>query len=296
MKRWTFRFIYLASFLAGSRINAETISWFSDANEINLDGSGAPMGSGFHFELGVFSGGFVPTRQNSIQWATHWVAADSTAYNPTTRRFADLFAVAHNHNPFLQGTHAWIFGRRVSATGTEMILLRNSGWIWPAPDPMNPIPLDWNVATADQVVMGELNAGGAPFLMKSANVRTFTQWQAEHLAGEPLAGSEDDPDKDGSSNLLEFIFDTAPMTANPPSATPVTLAGGHMQIAIPRRADRPALITVEVSGNLADWQSGPTATQIVGDGMEILVVRDLAPLGSSHPKRFMRLKAEPAAP
>ena len=91
-------------------------------------------------------------------------------------------------------------------------------------------------------------------------------------------GPGDDPDGDRSANLLEFIFGTPPTAAGPPTDTPVTLSGGHVQITIPRRADRTAVLTVEVSGNLADWQSGRAATQIVDDEEAFLVVRDLTPL------------------
>lgn len=292
----TCQFLVLAVLLAAPRLEARTVTWFSDALQKNLDGSGAPMDDSFQFELGVFSNGFVPTPQNVGQWATRWVAADSTAYHPTTRRFTGLSVVADNSSPFVVGAQAWIFGCRTTPTGTDMILVRNSGWSWPAPDPLNPIPLEWNVATADQVVLGNLHAGGSPFLMQSTRVQFFAQWQTELLAGEPLAGPRDDPDGDGSSNILEFIFGTPPKVAGPATTTPVTLSGSHAQIHIPRRADRPALLAVEVSGNLADWHSGQAATQIVEDGPSALVVRDLTPLGPLHPRRFMRLKMEPAAP
>jgi hypothetical protein len=280
---------YAACF-TNARLDAEIISWFSDANKINLDGAGLPMDAGFQFELGVFSGGFAPTSQNVSQWSAHWVAADSTTYNAGTQRFAEQFLVTQNVAPFLVGAQAWISGRRTTPTGTDRILIRNT------PDPLNPLATEWNAAAANVVVLGSLNGGGPPFLMKSATTQTFAQWQAEHLAGEPLNGPGDDPDQDGSSNLLEFVFGTLPKSAGAPTATPVILSGGHLQITIPRRIDHLANLTVEVSENLSDWRSGPAATQLVDDGEAVLVVRDLVPLDPVHPKRFMRLKAEPAGP
>ncbi len=141
-----------------------------------------------------------------------------------------------------------------------------------------------------------LVSSGSPFLMKSARSQTFTQWQVEQLTGEPLDGPGDDPDGDGSSNLLEFVFGTPPKSAGPATVTPVALVAGHAQITIPRRPDRPARLTVEVSGNLSDWQSGPAATQLVDDEVAAMIVRDLVPIDPVHPRRFMRIKAEPAAP
>lgn len=296
MKRWACRILCLAACFTSTRLDAEIISWFSDANKTNLDGAGVPMDAVFQFELGVFSGGFVPTNLNVAQWSSHWVAADSTTYNATTHRFSDQFVVTNNNSPFLVGASAWIFGHRITPTGTDRILFRNTGWTWPVPDPMNPIPTEWNAGAANHVVLGNVSAGGSPFLMKSVREQTFAQWQTELLTGEPLNGPGDDPDKDGSSNLLEFVFGTPPKSAGAPTATPVTLAGGRLQITIPRRIDHPALLTVQVSGNLTDWQSGPAATQIVDDGVFALVVRDLTPLDPANPTRFMRLKAEPVSP
>lgn len=289
-------FICLAVCLSGPQLHAETIAWFSDADQSNLGASGVPMDAGFQFELGVFSGGFVPTSLNVGQWSVHWVVADSTTYNPTTRRFADQVMVANNNAPFLPGANAWIFGHRVTPTGTDRILLRALGWKWPAPDPMNPIATEWNVKDAGVLVLGSVSGSGSPFLMKSAVERNFTQWQTEHLAGEPLNGPGDDPDKDGVSNLLEFVFGTQPKTAGASTATPMSLVDGKLQVSIPRRIDHPAALTVQVSGDLTSWASGPGHTEIVADDVSSLVVRDLTPIDPANPKRFMRLKAEPAEP
>ncbi len=134
--------------------------------------------------------------------------------------------------------------------------------------------------------------------MKSASVTnvappstSFAQWQTEFLDGEPLNKPADDPDKDGVSNLLEFVFGTAPKTANAPVATPVALQSGHAVITIPRRIDHLVTLTVEVSGNLVTWNSGPLHTAIVSDEVAALVVRDLTPLSPANPRRFIRLKA-----
>lgn len=139
--------------------------------------------------------------------------------------------------------------------------------------------------------------------MKSASVTnaappstSYLQWQTEHLPGEPLDGPGDDPDNDGVLNLLEFVFGTLPKTAGAPTVTPVSLVVGKLQIFIPRRIDRPAVLTVEVSPDLVNWSSGPAHTAVVTDDVSGLVVRDLTPLDPANPKRFMRLKAEPAAP
>ena len=303
MKNWVCRFLCIAACFAGARLDAEVISWSSAADKTNLDGTsgtGVAMDAGFHFELGVFSGGFVPTNQNVNQWSSHWVVADSTTYNVTTQRFSDQVEVANNNAPFAEGAKAWIFGYRIKPTGTDRILFRGVGWTWPAPDPMNPIATEWNAKDADIVVIGSINPSGSPFLMKAAREQTFAQWQTEHLTGEPLNGSGEDPDKDGTSNLLEFVFGTPPKQAGPPPATPLTLAeiGGQkfLQITIPRRIDHPAILTVEVSSDLTTWQSGNTHTEVVSDTVTSLVVRDKTPFLAPVNSRFIRLRAAIPSP
>ena len=80
------------------------------------------------------------------------------------------------------------------------------------------------------------------------------------------------------------------------NATPVSLVCGKLQIAIPRRIDHPALLTVEVSGDLTNWASGPAHTEVLVNDVSGLLVRNLKPFGPAHLKRIMRLNAEPAAP
>ena len=42
MKRWASRILCLAACFTSARLDAEIISWFSDANKTNLDGAGVP--------------------------------------------------------------------------------------------------------------------------------------------------------------------------------------------------------------------------------------------------------------
>jgi hypothetical protein len=276
--------------LAGFTAKAELIQWFSDAVRVNLDSQNLPMDAGYTFELGVFSGGFVPTRANISEWRTRWVAADTAAYEVTNQRFAGAHTVSHNAAPFLAGTSAWIFGHRDTAVGSEWILFRNTSWLWPAASSGPPFPDEdsgWNVKDANQVVFGQLNQG---FLMKSESLQTYGQWQTAYLTGEPLNAPNDDPDQDGVSNVLEFVFGTLPKAPNPPTATPSTLVAGNMQMSVPRRTDRLANLVIEVSANLIHWNSGASHTEIISNDASVLVVRDLTPIDAAHPRRFMRLR------
>jgi len=267
------------------------LSWFCDEADDKLDSYGQPMNAGYEFQLGVFDAGFEPSAANITSWFAHWNPADSAQYDPGKTRFAGFYEVEDNPAPFLVNAKAWVFGRRTSETGSEWILFRKATWLWPAPDQMNPFTIDWNAKDADIVVIGTIHSSGSPFLMKSASVRSYAQWQTAHLAEEPLNSPNDDPDADGTPNLLEFAFGTSPTAANAPVATPVVLdENGHPVITIPRRLDHLANYLVEVSGNLVDWQSGPAHTEILQNDAAALRVRDLTPLSPSNPKRFIRLK------
>lgn len=272
-------------------LRAENLLWLNDEYVNNLDASQAPMGGGFEFQLGVFMNGFQPTAANAASWSQFWNPAQTTSYNINFKRFSGQYQNINNPPPFVAGAKGWIFGRRDSPTGSDWILFRADDWLWPVLDQMNPFNIFWNAKDANQVVLGTIHAGGSPFLMKSALVRSYAQWQPAELAGEPLNAPADDPDRDGMSNLLEFVFATAPKVINAPVATPVDLQSGHIVITIPRRVDHLAECTVEVSGNLVDWQSGPAHTEILQNDAAALVVRDLTPLSPANPKRFIRLKA-----
>ncbi len=258
------------------------------------------MDAGFTFELGVFAVSFTPTLENIHQWVANWSVAGSetnpasTSYEVSSKRYAAQHDADTNDAPFVNGKPTYVWGKRESAGGKEWILFRSTNWNWPFFDETQigvPFPslAPW-VADQATAVIGRINPSGSPFLMKSASVATWQQWQAAALDGEPLAGPNEDPDKDGTPNLLEFVFDTDPQQAAAPVTTPVTLQSGHAVITIPRVIGHRANCTVEVSGNLVNWQSGPAHTEVLQNDQAALVVRDLTPLSPANPNRFIRLK------
>ena len=292
------------AWLAVAAARAETIRWFSVAANINLTSAGIPMSGAFNFELGVFSGSFVPSAANTAQWAANWVPAQRVTYYAPNLRFAAQFTVVSNTAPFTEGKPAYVWGFQAGGAASEWILCRNSAWTWPASNPMDPVGLDWDVAAATALI-GTVHADGNPFLMQAAAVTdgaspatSWTQWRAAELAGESLNGPADDPDHDRVTNLLEFVFGTPPKLAGAQTATPleiVTLGGQHyLQITIPRRIDHAATLTVQVSSDLTIWDSGPAATVTVSNTPAALVVRDLTACGSQP--RFMRLQAALVTP
>ncbi len=288
----------LASIAAMAELQAQdTIIWNSMPNAVNHTSTGAAMDGGFRFEIGVFSSPFIPSASNKADWAAHWTGHRRASYDASTKRFAGSFVASDNSTPFIEGANAYIWGFRGSAVSGEWILFRAPTWTWLDANSFPPSFHEWKAADASPV-LGQIHPSGSPFFMKSAAVTnamppstSYSQWQADHLTGEPLNAPHQDPDHDGVSNLLEFVFGTPPRTAGAPVSTPVTLASGCLQISIPRRADHTAALTVEVSGNLADWFSGAAHTVVVSNSPAALIVRDLTPLDPANPRRFIRLRA-----
>ena len=257
------------------------------------------MSAAFNFELGVFKNNFVPTAANVAEWAPNWAPAQRVGYTATNKFFEGRFTVINNTGHFTVGKAAYVWGFKTGTANSEWILLHNSDWTWPAPDPMDVFGLQWNAATATALI-GSLNANGSPYLMKSATVTRWQQWRDSELVGEPLNGPNDDPDHDGGSNLLEFVCGTLPQQAGAPPTTSVEIVTSNsqrfQQITIPRRTDRLATLTVQVSPDLTSWTSGPAATAVISETPSTLITRDLTPLSAAAPKRFMRLKAELPTP
>ena len=118
----------------------------------------------------------------------------------------------------------------------------------------------------------------------------------------PMSGELDDPDFDGIVNLLEYAAGTDPLNAG---SVPATVIGSvtvglddFPTITYTRRIDLPDVADrVEISTNLAVWESGPAFTQQVGfpidngDGTETVTVRSLVAL-QANGRQFLRVVVE----
>ena len=144
-----------------------------------------------------------------------------------------------------------------------------------------------------------------PFI--SEPVRRFEEWALAEFPtagpGSPIASALADPDGDSVCNLLEYALHRDPMLAEitPPTAMSAVQVDGQNYLCLSYTSPKNVIdlrYVVEVSGNLAAWQSGPSSTAPVeitdhGD-TETVTVRDTTPMSSAAP-RFIRLKVEQAA-
>ena len=277
---------------------ARIISFYCSPMSVNQTASGASMDASFRFELGVFTGGFVPTSANTSQWAANWVSAKRAVYNETNRFFTAEHRVTSNAAPFTTGALAYVWGFG-GTRGDEWILFRATAWTWPTANPDNPVLINWNASAATQVIVGSINSSGSPYRMRTATISdsllpstTWPQWQAESLEGVALNGPSQDADGDGIRNDLEFVFGLDPLKPDtlPPTSTGVATLGNErfLRIGIPRRADRPASLVVQLSTNLTTWSSGPAHTVVESSTPSLLTVRSLVPIDETTPKQFLR--------
>lgn len=124
----------------------------------------------------------------------------------------------------------------------------------------------------------------------------FASWAETSIADEEAREPEDNPAGDGISNLLKYALGLDPASVASPSALPVRQVeddGGteYLTLTAARNPDATdVILTVEVSSDLVNWESGEGHTVVLTDDGTTLKVRDTAP-ASGVSRRFIRLSA-----
>jgi hypothetical protein len=125
--------------------------------------------------------------------------------------------------------------------------------------------------------LGALEAG--------ADLSGFAQW----LFGWFGSGSSatEDLDHDGANNLMEFALGLDPATHNSSWLPAVTRPSGKLLMTVARDPDAADVqFSVEVSGDLVNWQSGAPHTTTLQNSVTTLQVQD----EGSGTRRFIRLR------
>jgi hypothetical protein len=122
-------------------------------------------------------------------------------------------------------------------------------------------------------------------------------WREAHFGAPENSGDaadSADPDGDGMANLLERALGMNPNVASRAGLPETSFESvGDDQFLTLTTAKSPdatdVTFTVEVGGDLANWNSGSSHTTIIEDTPTLLKVRDNTPMDQAT-KRFIRLR------
>ena len=296
-----------AALLLPSAGMANRINFYSTPGQPGYGSDGSPLNEDTSFELGVFANGFVPTATNTSQWSAHWVPAQRAKYSSAKNWFTSVCQVTNTNAPFTVGTPVYVWGFNGSEAQGQWILYRSTNWTWPAADDTAPSTRFWSAKDANVVVVGSLPVSAGGVSVRPVGIAnslppatTWNQWKTDKLAGQPLGNPNDDADGDGVPNILEFVVGTSPSSATDRPTegwgkSQVTPEDGksYLELRVPRRRDRPAKFTAQVSSDLNTWASGTNHTRVVSDTAEAMTVRDTVPIGEAGNARFMRVNVAP---
>lgn len=142
--------LLLMGILATPALADRTINYQSTLEAVNVTSGGVPLDDTLIFELGTFTGGFLPTLSNTSDWLTHWAPAPNSSASPysgaTTyystdpvpfggpaNAFQGFMILNPNDNPFAPGLQGyfWGFDERQSVPAAEWVLLSNTASVIP---------------------------------------------------------------------------------------------------------------------------------------------------------------------
>jgi hypothetical protein len=129
-----------------------------------------------------------------------------------------------------------------------------------------------------------------PLTLSNQLPASLAEWRAHFGANDNA-----NPSADGLVNLIKYALRLDPARPALPTERPsgtLTAIGGsrYLTLTVPRLTRRGDVdYIVEVSNDMLTWNTGSGYTMTLQDSETSLIVRDVAPIGSSA-RRFMRLK------
>lgn len=284
----------------GGTAFATLIDWYCVPHSGNMTVAGEPMGGEFRFELGVFRDGFTPTANNMGEWAENWLPAQRALYHEENQWFTHRYRVESNEDGFSAGKEAWMWGFAGGPANGEWILFRGDSWRWPRAGGTSPLPLNWRASDATRFLIGGATGGGG--LQAEAvegglpPTTSWAQWREEVL-GERANREGDDLNENGVPDLIEFVMGTEGAETFLASRLEVRRVNEqgttHLELVIPRRADRPALFELEISPDLENWMPAASVVTLHREDPHELVYRDIAGTSDLEGAWFWRYKIRP---
>lgn len=276
---------------------AGQVDWSSERLATNVTSGRSPLGSGFQFELGGFSQGFVPRAENIAEWRAHWVPVGSADYNVAAGFFAASTAI--EALPATVGRTAYIWGFdhvNVSVAAAEWILVTDPGWQFPVGGSAIAPPSQWSTGTAAMVIVGSVNAVPGIHLQTAAVGGGSSAAAGKWLANHGLDHADDshiwetDSDGDGATNLMEYMAGTHPLSAASVTREPLrigTRQGGAVTLTFDKNPEVMVDYRIEISSDLSLWR--PVAgLEVVSELAGQVTVRVPEPDGASA--GFFRLR------
>lgn len=161
--------LFLLILILGGQARSQTFNWGSEAFSDLADSKGDVLDDTFIFELGAFTGGFIPGADNVMDWKNNWQAFDKADYNgietPTDDGIYGYFTSSASMTDdglsdssdmspasiSFEGLSAYVWIRNSDdpSTSTEWLLARNSAWTFPSAIPGccdNGTPLEWSTS------------------------------------------------------------------------------------------------------------------------------------------------------
>jgi hypothetical protein len=127
--------------------------------------------------------------------------------------------------------------------------------------------------------------------------RDFDSWISQQTGTNGMNDPEDDPDHDGTANLMEYALGGLPGTVDPgilPISSLMEINGmAYPVLNVVRNPQATGIsFTVETSNDLLDWKSGAGETEVLVNQPGLLVVRSMRAADASNPAQFLRLKIQ----
>ncbi|MCB1120814.1 MAG: hypothetical protein KJT03_04655 [Verrucomicrobiae bacterium] len=187
----------------------------------------------------------------------------------------------------------YIYASEVSVTATGTPEFAFTGWTGDVSSDDNPLVLTMD---EDKTITANFSLDLDGFALFR-----YSEFSPEERVDDALAGPQADYDKDGLTNLEEYLLGTDPQVPNFGKGVQMGTVeiGGKLYLTITYNLSKDisgVTQTVEVGEDLLTWLSGPTYTEEYdrvdnGDGTETVTVRVLDPVDSLT-RWFVRLLLE----